>query len=226
MMAAMTARRAAPRAASTSRLELDRADLLPGRLVDGTLRITARDDGEIRGARVTLVGTETLALRLGPRRTPRATPDRDRRPARRTCRPSRSRSSGSTRFARRRVARRPVPAARAVLGPPTFDGTEFGLDWQVRVNLDVPGFDPILVMPVRVHQPTALLRAGVVRVAEFALYPEADAEAEGFAGSVLAGSDRRSASVRRSRAGSTLRPRRHARSRRCGSNFGVEASRR
>ena len=39
-------------------------------------------------------------------------------------------------------------------------------------------------MPVRVHQPTALLRAGVVRVAEFALYPEADAAADGFAGSV------------------------------------------
>ena len=39
-------------------LELARADLLPGRLVDGALRITARHGGEIRGARVTLVGTE------------------------------------------------------------------------------------------------------------------------------------------------------------------------
>ena len=75
----------------------------------------------------------------------------------------------------------PVPS----LGPPSFEATEFGLDWHVRVNLDVPGFDPILEMAVRVHQPTALLRAGVVPVAEFALYPEADAEADGFEGSVL-----------------------------------------
>ena len=52
------------------------------------------------------------------------------------------------------------------------------------MNLDVSGFDPILVLPVRIHQPTALLRAGVVRVAEFALHPEADASTEGFTGSV------------------------------------------
>ena len=52
------------------------------------------------------------------------------------------------------------------------------------MNLDVAGFDPSLVLPVRIHQPTALLRAGVIRVAEFALYPEADASTEGFTGSV------------------------------------------
>ena len=74
----------------------------------------------------------------------------------------------------------PVPG----LGPPSFEATELAVTWEVRVNLDVSGFDPILVLPVRVHQPTALLRAGVIRVAEFALYPEADASTEGFAGSV------------------------------------------
>ena len=40
-------------------LELDTTDLLPGRLVDGRLRLSSRHGGAFRGARVTLVGTET-----------------------------------------------------------------------------------------------------------------------------------------------------------------------
>ena len=39
-------------------------------------------------------------------------------------------------------------------------------------------------MPVVVLQPTALLRAGVVTVAEFALYPAAEGEADGIRGSI------------------------------------------
>lgn len=40
-------------------LELDTDDLLPGRLVDGRLAIGTGDGGAFRGARITLVGTET-----------------------------------------------------------------------------------------------------------------------------------------------------------------------
>ncbi len=54
----------------------------------------------------------------------------------------------------------------------------------IEANLDVPGFDPSVSMPVVVLQPTALLRAGVVTVAEYALYPAADGEADGIRGSI------------------------------------------
>jgi len=74
----------------------------------------------------------------------------------------------------------PVPA----LGPATFEGTELRVDWEVRANLDVSGFDPKVELPVRVLQPTALLRAGVIDVAQFALFDEAAAGADGLAGAI------------------------------------------
>jgi hypothetical protein len=74
----------------------------------------------------------------------------------------------------------PIPG----LGPATFEGTELRVAWTVRANLDVPGFDPAIAMPVLILQPTALLRAGVVTVAEFALYPAAEGEANGIRGSI------------------------------------------
>ena len=40
------------------------------------------------------------------------------------------------------------------------------------------------MLPVVLLQPTALLRAGVIDIGEFALYPEADAEADGMTGSI------------------------------------------
>ena len=63
-------------------------------------------------------------------------------------------------------------------------GTELHVDWTLEANLDVRGFDPAVAMPVRILQPTALLRAGVVTVAQFALYPAADGEADGIRGSI------------------------------------------
>jgi len=164
-------------------LRLDRGDLLPGRLVNGTLRVTSRGGGAIRGARVTLIGTEqwrydrTTSDSKGGTHTEIVT-DRSDLPAVPVA------VLGPTTFAagepRDIGFELPVPG----LGPATFEATELSVTWQVRVNLDVAGFDPSLAMAVRVLQPTALLRAGVVDVAEFALYPEAAAEADGFEGSV------------------------------------------
>ncbi len=74
----------------------------------------------------------------------------------------------------------PVPG----LGPATFEGTELSVDWTIEANLDVPGFDPSVSIPVVILQPTALLRAGVVTVAEFALYAAAEGEADGIRGSI------------------------------------------
>lgn len=164
-------------------LELDRADLLPGRLVGGTLRVTAREGREIRGARVTLVGTERWRFdqvtsdSKGRARTEIRTDEEDLPAVPVAVLGSTTFGQGETRAVEFQL---PVPG----LGPATFEATELAVTWQVRVNLDVPGFDPSLVVAVRVLQPTALLRAGVVDVAQFALYPEAAAEADGFAGSI------------------------------------------
>lgn len=164
-------------------LELDRTDLLPGRLVDGTLRITARRGGQIRGARVTLVGTErwrydrVTSDAKGHTRTEMKTDEEDLPAVPVAVLGPTSFGEGETRAVGFQL---PVPG----LGPATFEATELAVTWQVRVNLDVPGFDPSLAMAVRVLQPTALLRAGVVDLAQFALYPEAATEGEGFAASV------------------------------------------
>jgi hypothetical protein len=179
----MTVRAQASSGGFELQLDLAETDLLPGRLVDGTLSITTRDDKDIRAARVTLVGTErwrhdvTTTDANGNSRTETRTSEEELPAVPIQVLGPTTFSPGETRAIAFQV---PVPG----LGPPTVEATELAVSWEVRVNLDVSGFDPILVLPVRIHQPTALLRAGVVRVAEFALYPEADASTEGFTGSV------------------------------------------
>ncbi len=60
------------------------------------------------------------------------------------------------------------------LGPATFEGEALRCDWTLEANVDVPmGLDPRLVQPVRVAQPTALLRAGVVDTGQYGLFEEA-----------------------------------------------------
>jgi len=164
-------------------LDLATTDLLPGRLVDGTLGLTSHDGGEIRGARVTLAGMErwrhdvTTTDANGHSRTESRTSEEDLPAVPVQVIGPTTFAAGETRTVTFRL---PVPG----LGPPTFDATELAVEWEVRVNVDVPGFDPRLTIPVRIHQPTALLRAGVVPVAQYALYPEADAAADGFAGAI------------------------------------------
>ena len=179
----MTVRANASSGGFELQLDLAETDLLPGRLVDGTLSISTRDDKTIRAARVTLVGTErwrhdvTSTDANGNSHTETKTSEADLPAVPVQVLGPTTFSPGETRTVAFQV---PVPG----LGPPTFEATELAVTWEIRVNLDVSFFDPILVVPVRIHQPTALLRAGVIRVAEFALYPEADASTEGFAGSV------------------------------------------
>jgi hypothetical protein len=75
----------------------------------------------------------------------------------------------------------PVPP----LGPATLDATVATLDWTFEAKLDRPGWpDSRIEVPVRVVQPVALLRAGVVHVGEFALYPEADAGDPGLTAAI------------------------------------------
>jgi hypothetical protein len=164
-------------------LELDSDRFLPGRLVNGVLRISSRGGGDFRAARVSLGGTESW-------RYDETTMD------------AQGHSHTETRTGTEALPNNPValsgPLTLAAgqshdfpfqlpvpdLGPATFQGTELAVEWTVRANLDVSGFDPSVEMAVLVLQPTALLRAGVVTVAEFALYPAAEGEADGIRGSI------------------------------------------
>lgn len=153
-------------------LGLDQADLLPGRLVDGRARITARGGGEIRGARVALAGVETY-------RFDRTETDSNGHPQTRTYTKTEDLPLvpiavlGPTSFGPGETREIPFQLPVPSLGPPSFDATEVKVEWELRMSLDVPLFDPSVVLPVRVLQPTALLRAGVIDVAQFALFPEA-----------------------------------------------------
>jgi hypothetical protein len=164
-------------------LELDSDHLLPGRLVDGRLRVHARDADSIRGARITLVGTETW-------RYDQTTTDSEghTRTETRTAQDELPKipvallgptdlGAGETRDLPFQL---PVPS----MGPATFEGTELRVDWALRANLDIGGFDPSAELPVRILQPTSLLRAGAVDVGQFALFDEAAVEADGLAGSI------------------------------------------
>jgi hypothetical protein len=164
-------------------LELASDRLLPGRLVDGLLRIASRDGGDVRGVRVTLGGTESWRYEVttsdgqGHSRTETRTGTEDLPSTPVALSGPAALGEGETREFPFQL---PVPE----LGPATFQGTELNVAWTVRANLDVPGFDPSIEMTVVVLQPTALLRAGVVTVAEFALYPAAEGEADGIRGSI------------------------------------------
>ncbi len=165
------------------RLELASDRLLPGRLVDGTFRITATRGGAVRGARVTLVGTETWRYDVtttdskGHSRTETRTGRKDLPSVPIAVLGPVAMAAGETRDVPFQL---PVPG----LGPATFEGTELRVDWEISANLDVAGFDPGVALPVVLLQPTALLRAGVVTVAQFALYPAADGAGDGISGSI------------------------------------------
>ena len=163
-------------------LEIERTDLLPGRLAAAVLRLDAREAREIRGAYATLIGTEhwqvthTETDAQGHTRTRTVTRSEELPRVPVQLLPPSMLAAGRTVL----PFELPVPA----LGPPSVDATVCGVAWELEVKLDVPGFDPGLGVPLVVHQPTAALRAGVVDVGQFALWESADAEVDGYRTSV------------------------------------------
>jgi hypothetical protein len=155
-------------------LQLERDDLLPGTTAKGRIELTARGGIEARGVVAALVATEqwqfeesyTDAQGHAQTRTVTKTDELRRLPVM---------LSGPLVLGageRREIGFEvPVPP----LGPATLEATVSRLTWDLEVKLDHEGgFDPAIVVPVRVLQPTALLRAGVVHVGEYALYEAAD----------------------------------------------------
>lgn len=155
-------------------LNLERDDLLPGTTAKGTLAIVARRGVTARHIEAALIATEHWRFEqtsMDAQGHPQTqivtkTAQLQRLPVE---------LSGPTQFTagerRELTFEVPVPP----LGPATLEAEVSALTWDLEVKLDIASsFDAGLVVPVRVLQPTALLRAGVVRVGEFALYEAAD----------------------------------------------------
>jgi hypothetical protein len=156
------------------RIDLDRDRLLPGRLVAGRVSVTVGGDTDARRLVVTLIGVESwqheeMTTDAGghPRtHTVTSTSELPRVPVE---------LSGPLHLARGETRSWPVEIPVPGLGPATVEATVLRVAWTVEAKLDRSGFDSRIEAPVLVAQPVALLRAGVVHVGEFALYPEADA---------------------------------------------------
>jgi hypothetical protein len=155
-------------------VELERADLLPGRIVRGRLRLTARDAFAADALRIGLTATEhwkheeTYTDAQGHVQTRIVTSHGEvvREPV--VLLAPVSLTAGET---RELAFEQPVPP----LGPASLEADVAGVEWIFEAKLDVPGgFDSRTERVVTVHQPTALLRAGAVPVGEFALYDSAD----------------------------------------------------
>ncbi len=165
-------------------LTLERDVLLPSRLVNGTVRVVAQHAVEARALLVTLRGVEhwvyetTTTDGRGHTTTTRHTGSHDL-PAEPVM------VAGGVSLAPGESREFPFQLPTPQLGPPTIMAEMVRVDWSVDAKLDREGgFDSSIEVPVMVAQPVALLRAGVVRVEQFALYPSADAADGKLAGSI------------------------------------------
>ncbi len=158
--------------------------LLPGRLVDGHITLAAHRAVEARGLVVTLRGEEhwkyhvTTTDSEGHTHTETRTGHQDQPRVPVLAVAPVALAAGETRELDVQI---PVPG----LGPATLEADVAGVSWTVEAKLDIEGGrDSSIEVPVRILQPTALLRAGVVHVGEFALFEAADAQAGGVGGSI------------------------------------------
>ena len=157
-------------------VELERGDLLPGRLVAGVLRLVATADREIRGISAALVGTEHWQFERTEHSGTKAGYQTRTVTAREQLSLVPLALHGPARLARGEERVVPFEVPVPALGPATLEATVAGILWAFEVRIDIPGRPDVgLSVPVAVHQPTALLRAGVVRVGQFALFEGADA---------------------------------------------------
>jgi hypothetical protein len=164
-------------------LELERDALLPGQLAKARVHLEMHKDLEARGLVAALIATEQWQFRQrqGSGKNARTVTVTAHEELRRVpvmlLGPTNLRSGEVRDF----DVELPVPP----LGPASLDATVSGLSWDLEVKLDVPnGMDSAIVTHIRVLQPTALLRAGVVRVGQFALFGAAEGATEGARGSL------------------------------------------
>jgi hypothetical protein len=153
--------------------------LLPGRLLEGHVSVTASRAIDARALVVTLRGEEKWRYNVSDGKTTTIHTGREGQP------PVAVVVEGPLRLAAGESRAFAISVPVPPLGPATLDGREASMTWTIEAKLDIPnGTDSAIEVPVRVVQPVALLRAGVVHVGEFALYEDADAQGGGVAGSV------------------------------------------
>jgi hypothetical protein len=165
-------------------VELDRDRLLPGRLTAGRVTLTSRDGVEARGLSVILRGEEhwryetssTDAQGHSHTETRTGTAALPNVPIQVT---------GPLRLGRGETRSFDVEIPVPAMGPASLDAEVAGVEWELEVKLDIDGgLDSAIDVPIVILQPTALLRAGVVRVGEFDLYEAVDSAADEAAGTI------------------------------------------
>jgi hypothetical protein len=165
------------------RLDLDSDRLLPGRLASGSVRLDFQEGIEVRGIVASLIATEMWQSEETEHHADGTTSSHtETHHAELRRLPVMLAGPGTYAAAETREFRLEVPVPP--LGPATFEAGVASLTWRLEVKLDVPGLDPDVSADVVVLQPTALLRAGVVDVAQFALYPSADVASGNASGSI------------------------------------------
>jgi len=166
------------------RLELERDELLPGRLVGGRIGVTSRGAFDARVLVVALRAEEHWKHEV-------------------TTTDAQGHTSTHVETERRTLVTEPVEVEAGVnlgpgetrswtfelpvppLGPATLEADVAGVDWTVEAKLERPGeFDSSIEGPVRVLQPVSLLRSGAVPLGQFALYDAADVAGDGVSGSI------------------------------------------
>jgi hypothetical protein len=165
------------------RLDLETDRLLPGRLVTGSVRLDFQRDIEVRGIVASLIATEmwqTTETDHNADGTTSTHTETHQAELRRL--PVMLAGPGTHAAAQTREL--PIEVPVPPLGPATFEASVASLTWRLEVKLDVPGLDPDVTADIVVLQPTALLRAGVIDVAQFALYPAADVASGEATGSI------------------------------------------
>lgn len=165
-------------------LELDRQLLIPGQLVSGRVSVTAHGGIAGRGIVVALIAIEHWKHRESStdgqgHTTTRVVTSKEeaiREPVQ---------LSGPLALAAGETFEKAFEVPLPPDGPASLEADDVGLDWTVEAKLDIEGgFDSRIERLVVVVQPTALLRAGAVRVGEFGLYESADVAADGVTGTI------------------------------------------
>jgi hypothetical protein len=152
--------------------QIDPPVLLPGRSVTASLTYTPDRDHEARGVRAKLSCHERYRYdrtEVTGKTTRTVTHTGVEELARLEVA-----VAGAQRFVRGQRVTWSVTFEVPGLGPATFEGDALRCDWTLEANVDVPmGLDPHLAQTVRVAQPMALLRAGVIDTGQYGLFEEA-----------------------------------------------------
>ncbi len=164
-------------------VEVEPPVLLPSRSARVTVRHTPDGDRGSRGVVAALIGLETYRYRATETTAGSSGPTT--RTVIRTAHEELSRTeatlAGPMTFRRGQQVEWAFDLAVPDLGPATFEGNELRCDWTLEVKVDVPrGIDAGIKQPVRVAQPMALLRAGVIDLGQYPLFADAPANVDAF----------------------------------------------